>query len=117
MPAMPAPTITTSNFFTDYDNFYTVKSFYPFKLASMKKNRSYWTINVTVISILLVIWFLISLGFGIMFSDAMDTYRLGGFKLGFWFAQQGSIIGFVIIIFLYAGIMNRVDKKFSKKDK
>jgi len=47
----------------------------------------------------------------------MDTYRLGGFKLGFWFAQQGSIIGFVIIIFLYAGIMNRVDKKFSKKDK
>jgi putative solute:sodium symporter small subunit len=83
----------------------------------MKKNRSYWTINVTVICVLLIIWFLISLGFGIMFSDAMDTYRLGGFKLGFWFAQQGSIIGFVIIIFLYAGIMNRVDKKFSKKDK
>ena len=47
----------------------------------------------------------------------MDNYRLGGFKLGFWFAQQGSIIGFVIIIFLYAGIMNRVDNKFSKKDK
>lgn len=83
----------------------------------MKKNRSYWTINVTVISVLLVIWFLISLGFGIIFSDPMDAFRLGGFKLGFWFAQQGSIIGFVIIIFVYTWIMNQVDKKYGNKDK
>ena len=83
----------------------------------MKKNRSYWTINVTVISVLLVIWFLISLGFGIIFSDPMDAFRLGGFKLGFWFAQQGSIIGFVIIIFVYTWIMNQVDKKYGNKNK
>lgn len=62
--------------------------------------------------ILLLIWFFVSFGAGILFRDALDNFSLGGFKLGFWFAQQGSIYVFVILIFVYVRLMNRLDKKF-----
>ena len=63
----------------------------------------------------MTIWFLASFGFGIIWSDALDEIQIGGFKLGFWFAQQGSIFVFVIIIFAYVYLLNRLDKKhFSK---
>jgi putative solute:sodium symporter small subunit len=60
----------------------------------------------------LAIWFVVSYGAGILLVDWLDQFRLGGFKLGFWFAQQGSIYVFVILIFVYVYLMNRLDKKF-----
>ncbi len=83
----------------------------------MEKNsgsnaQRYWKENLTYLSVLLLIWFLASYGAGILFADALNSVRLGGFKLGFWFAQQGSIYIFVILIFVYIWLMNRLDKKY-----
>ncbi len=79
------------------------------------KNQSYWKSNLKVVLSLLLVWFIASYGFGIIFSDFLDQIKIGGFKLGFWFAQQGSIFVFVIIIFIYVFLLNRLDKKhFSK---
>ncbi len=77
-----------------------------------KHASAYWKENVKYLSILLAIWFLVSYGCGILFRDALNEFRLGGFKLGFWFAQQGSIYVFVILIFVYVRIMNKLDKKY-----
>ena len=74
------------------------------------KNNIYWKKNIRYITILLSLWFIISFGCGILFVEELNTITIGGFKLGFWFAQQGSIIAFVIIVFIYALTMNRVDK-------
>jgi putative solute:sodium symporter small subunit len=57
----------------------------------------------------------VSFGFGIIWSDSLDQLQIGGFKLGFWFAQQGSIYFFVILIFIYIYLMNRLDKKYKDK--
>ena len=83
-------------------------------MTEKQKNASaYWKENVKYLSILLVIWFLVSYGCGILFKDAfLNEIKLGGFKLGFWFAQQGSIYVFVILIFVYVRIMNKLDKKY-----
>ncbi len=81
------------------------------------KTHQYWKANLKIVFSLLVIWFIASFGFGIIFSDTLDQIRLGGFKLGFWFAQQGSIYIFVIIIFLYVWLMKRLDKKLSDEEK
>ena len=82
---------------------------------------NYWRANLLILSILLSIWFLVSFGFGIIWSENLDQIKFGGFKLGFWFAQQGSIYFFVIIIFIYIFLMNKLDKKFysdyQEKDK
>ena len=83
-----------------------------------KKNNSYWKSNLKILASLMTIWFLASFGFGIIWSDALDEIQIGGFKLGFWFAQQGSIFVFVIIIFAYVYLLNRLDKKhFSNNSK
>lgn len=74
--------------------------------------QRYWKENLTYLAILLVVWFLVSYGAGILFADALNQFRLGGFKLGFWFAQQGAIYVFVILIFVYIYLMNRLDKKY-----
>ncbi len=73
--------------------------------------NSYWKTNLKYLLILLSIWFLVSFGAGILFRESLDTIRLGGFKLGFWFAQQGSIYVFVILIFVYVRLMNKLDEK------
>jgi putative solute:sodium symporter small subunit len=73
---------------------------------------AYWKENLRNLTILLVIWFLVSYGAGILFKAPLDNFRLGGFKLGFWFAQQGSIYVFVILIFVYVRLMNKLDKKY-----
>mgnify|MGYP001464337662 FL=1 len=82
---------------------------------------TYWQLNLLILFILLSIWFLVSFGFGIIWSENLDQIKFGGFKLGFWFAQQGSIYFFVIIIFIYIFLMNKLDKKFysnhEEKDK
>ena len=80
------------------------------------KNQKYWKSNIKIVFSLLIIWFVSSFGFGILFSDYLDQFQLGGFKLGFWFAQQGSIYVFVILIFLYVWLMKRLDKKLSEEE-
>ncbi len=76
-----------------------------------KMNR-YWKKNLTYVSVLLAIWFLVSYVFGIIAVDALDNIRFFGFKLGFWFAQQGSIIVFVLLIVVYVKLMNNLDREF-----
>ncbi|NMM47974.1 DUF4212 domain-containing protein [Marinigracilibium pacificum] len=73
--------------------------------------EKYWARNLRYLLILLSIWFLVSYGCGILFADALNNIRIGGFKLGFWFAQQGAIYVFVILIFVYVRLMNKLDKK------
>jgi len=70
----------------------------------------YWRRNLTYVAVLLAIWFAVSYGCGILLADELDGIRLGGFKLGFWFAQQGSIYVFVALIFVYVWLMNRLDR-------
>ena len=81
-----------------------------------KKTEEYWKANLKIVASLLVVWFLASFGFGILFSDVLDQVKIGGFKLGFWFAQQGSIYIFVILIFIYVYLMQRLDKKISQDE-
>jgi|TARA_A100001011_G_scaffold362721_1_gene412011 putative solute:sodium symporter small subunit len=76
------------------------------------KKIQYWKKNLKYISWLLTFWFIISFGCGILLVNFLSTITIGGFKLGFWFAQQGAIFGFVIIIFIYIFLMNRLDKSF-----
>ncbi len=78
-----------------------------------ENRHQYWRRNLRYLGVLLVIWFAVSFGCGILFVDELDTIRIGGFKLGFWFAQQGAIYVFVILIFVYVFLMNRLDKEFN----
>lgn len=77
-----------------------------------KKAKAYWKENLRYLFILLSIWFVVSFGAGILFKDELDAIKIGGFKLGFWFAQQGSMYVFVILIFIYVRLMNRLDRKY-----
>ena len=72
--------------------------------------NSYWKKNISYISILMSLWFIVSFGCGILFVEQLNTIQIGGFKLGFWFAQQGSIFSFVVIIFTYIYLMNKLDQ-------
>lgn len=78
----------------------------------MSKMQEYWKKNLTYVGILLSIWFIVSYLFGILLADQLDTIRFFGFKLGFWFAQQGSIIVFVILVFVYVRLMNKLDREY-----
>tara|TARA_B100000941_G_scaffold227879_1_gene170197 strand:+ start:257 stop:502 length:246 start_codon:yes stop_codon:yes gene_type:complete len=77
-----------------------------------EKNKLYWKKNLGYLIVLLLIWFVVSFGFGILFVDQLNLIEFYGFKLGFWFAQQGSIYTFVILIFIYIYLMNKLDKEF-----
>ena len=83
----------------------------------MKINNSqkYWRANLGIVFLLLLFWFLSSFGAGILFSDYLDKIKIGGFNLGFWFAQQGSIIVFVFLIIIYCILINMLDEKFNKE--
>jgi len=81
-------------------------------MKSMDKSEKYWKINIKYVKILLIIWFAFSFLFGIILKDFLNEFSIAGFKLGFWFAQQGSIYVFVILIFVYVKLMNNLDKKF-----
>ncbi|MTI29905.1 DUF4212 domain-containing protein [Xanthovirga aplysinae] len=85
------------------------------KVSSLRL-KSYWRKNLIYLGILLGIWFLVSFGFGILWVDEMNFIKLGGFKLGFWFAQQGAIYVFVTLIFVYVRWMNRLDKKYNVEE-
>jgi len=77
-----------------------------------EKSKQYWKANIHLMLILLSIWFVVSFGCGILLSDFLDQHRFFGFKLGYWFSHQGSIFVFVLLIFVYAWQMNRLDKKY-----
>lgn len=79
--------------------------------------KKYWRQNIKTVLILLSIWFLVSFGFGILLAEPLNAIRIGGYKLGFWFAQQGSIFTFVILIFVYVYKMNKLDEAFDVNEK
>ncbi|MCW8797704.1 MAG: DUF4212 domain-containing protein [Prosthecochloris sp.] len=80
------------------------------------KLQQYWRTNLAYLIGLLVVWFVVSYGFGIILAEPLNAIRFGGFKLGFWFAQQGSIYVFVILIFVYVMLMNRLDRKYDVRE-
>lgn len=79
--------------------------------------RSYWRHNLRYLVILLTIWATVSFGFGILLVEPLNRIRIGGFQLGFWFAQQGSIYIFVLLILVYVILMNRLDRRFAMDDR
>lgn len=81
-------------------------------MVSKENKDKYWKANLRVVFICLLIWFVVSYGFGILLVDVLNQYSFFGFKLGFWFAQQGSIYVFLILVFYYARKMNQLDRKF-----
>lgn len=85
-------------------------------MNNQQKATAYWKENIRYVLILLAIWFLVSYGAGILFKDVLNNIKIGGFKLGFWFAQQGSMYVFVILIFVYVRLMNKLDKKYGYDD-
>ena len=82
------------------------------KTLTLRNRQEYWRANLRLMAVLLTIWFAVSYGCGILFVDQLDRFQIGGFRLGFWFAQQGSIYVFVILIFVYVWRMNKLDRKF-----
>ena len=79
--------------------------------------KHYWKVNIRIMSILLSIWFLVSFGFSIIFVDKLNELNLFGFKFGFWWAQQGSIFTFVLLVFVYSILMNKVDREYQEEIK
>ena len=80
------------------------------------KRLSYWGENLRLVAILLAVWFTISFGCGVLLADFLNRFTLGGFKLGFWFAQQGSMYGFLALIFVYVVLMNRIERKHGVRE-
>jgi len=84
----------------------------------MEKNlKDYWTKNLRLIAVLLIIWAVVSYGLGIILVKPLNAIWIGGFPLGFWFAQQGSIYVFVVLIFVYCFLMNRLDREYDVDEK
>ncbi len=83
---------------------------------SQDDNR-YWQENIRILKVLLGIWFVVSFLMSVLFVDQLDVIRIGGFKLGFWMAQQGSIYIYVILIFVYLKLMDRLDHKYHHEEK
>ena len=79
--------------------------------------QAYWRRNLHYLAVLLAVWFIASYGCAILFVDYLDRIKIGGFRLGFWFAQQGSMYVFVALIFVYVKLMNRLDKKHDVDEK
>jgi putative solute:sodium symporter small subunit len=78
----------------------------------MSNHDSYWRANIKLMIFCLIIWFAVSFGCGILLVEQLNEFRLGGYKLGFWFAQQGSIYTFLILVFFYASRMNKLDREY-----
>ncbi|MFC3683521.1 DUF4212 domain-containing protein [Hydrogenophaga luteola] len=81
-------------------------------MTSESNAKAYWSATLGLLTKILVIWFLVSYGAGILFADMLNGIKLGGYPLGFWFAQQGSIYVFIVLIFYYAWAMGKLDRKF-----
>lgn len=85
-------------------------------MLSPEKAKAYWKKNISYVLILLSIWFLVSYVFSILLVDQLNGIQIGGAKLGFWFAQQGSIYVFVVLIFVYVRLMNGLDREYGMAD-
>lgn len=81
-------------------------------MTEQTNGQVYWKANLKLITGCLVVWFVVSYLFGILLVDQLNAITIGGYELGFWFAQQGSIYVFVVLIFFYAYRMNKLDRKF-----
>jgi putative solute:sodium symporter small subunit len=81
-------------------------------MLGARYRREYRIANRRYVTLLLFLWFLVSCGFGILFVEPLNRIRIGGFRLGFWFAQQGSLYVFLILIFVYVALMTRLDRRF-----
>ena len=79
--------------------------------SSSTSINSYWKANLSITFKILIVWFSISFGCGIIFKEELDQFSIGGAPLGFWMAQQGSIIGFVVLLIIYSFLMNKLDQK------
>ena len=84
----------------------------PAPTPDQARERAYWRANLKLSAVLLAIWFLVSFGFGIILVEPLNRITFFGFKLGFWWAQQGSIYVFIVLIFVYAAAMKRLDRKY-----
>lgn len=84
--------------------------------ASDNNAKAYWSATLGLLTKVLIIWFLVSYGAGILFADMLNGIKLGGYPLGFWFAQQGSIYVFIALIFWYANQMGKIDRKFGVQE-
>ena len=83
---------------------------------SEQQAKAYWREHLRVMLVLSLVWFSVSFGCGILLVDWLNQFRLGGYKLGFWFAQQGSIYTFIALIFIYVRQMGRLDRKYGVHD-
>ncbi|MGA1846993.1 DUF4212 domain-containing protein [Deferribacter abyssi] len=81
-------------------------------MVDREKLEAYWKKNLSLIRNVLIVWFLVSYLAGILLVDVLNTIKIGGYPLGFWFAQQGSIYVFVALIFIYAKLMGKIDEEF-----
>ncbi len=82
----------------------------------MSDNKAYWQANLRLVVTCIVVWFIVSFGFGILLVDVLNHIKIGGYMLGFWFAQQGSMYIFIALIFIYANRMNTLDRKFKVEE-
>jgi len=78
--------------------------------------KAYWKENISLVVKLMIVWFVVSFGCGILLVDVLNQIQIGGYKLGFWFAQQGSIYTFVVLIFVYTKKMAALDRKYNVHD-
>lgn len=85
-------------------------------MSTQKNRQDYWKANLRLVTFCLSIWFVVSYVFGILLVDQLNAISLGGYRLGFWFAQQGSIYVFVVLIFFYAFRMNKIDREFNVQE-
>ncbi|MEO1435403.1 MAG: DUF4212 domain-containing protein [Bacteroidota bacterium] len=83
---------------------------------STKNLQEYWKKNLRLLGALLTVWFVVSYGFGILLAEPLNNIQLGGFKLGFWFAQQGAIYVFIVLIFVYVNRMNKLDREYGVQE-
>ncbi len=81
-------------------------------MSHQEKMKAYWKRNIKILLSLLAVWFTVSFGFGIILAEPLNQIQMGGYKLGFWFAQQGSIYVFVALVFLYVWLLNKLDREF-----
>lgn len=86
------------------------------KIETTEPEKVYWSENLKLLSSLMVIWFIVSFGAGILFRDWLDQFSLGGYPLGFWFAQQGSIYVFIGLIYFYSWKIHKIEQRFHVDD-
>ena len=82
-------------------------------MSEQTQRQAYWKANLRLVAMCLAVWFVVSYLFGIILVDQLNAISLGGYKLGFWFAQQGSMYVFVVLIFFYAWRIGKIDKQFN----